>query len=222
MLLLVVLTVPAAAQLGEQRTNLAIGINGGTNFSNVTFTPTIKQNYNMGYNGGITARYISEKYFAMICGVQMELDYAQRGWNEKIESIANTYSRTMSYLEIPFLAHLAFGKDKGLQFFVNAGPQIAFLINEKEHYGGTSAWDATKRPNGVNEQYGKMAENKFDYGLAGGAGFELPTKVGHFLIEGRYYLGLGDFYKSDKKQPFEKTAHNVISVKMSYLFDITK
>lgn len=222
LLLLATLSVPAAAQLGEQRNNLAVGVNLGTNFTNVTFTPTIKQNYHTGYNGGLTARYISEKYFAMICGVQAELNYAQRGWTENIEALPNTYSRTMGYMELPFMAHLAFGKDTGVQFFVNLGPQIGFLVNEKEEYGGTAPWDPTQRPNKVNSQYGKMADNKFDYGLVGGGGFELPTKVGHFLIEGRYYFGLADFYKNGKAEKFEKTAHNVISVKLSYLFDLTK
>ncbi len=28
----------------------------------------------MGINGGVTARYISEKYFSMICGAQIELN----------------------------------------------------------------------------------------------------------------------------------------------------
>lgn len=221
-LLFTVFSTPAAAQLGEQRNNFAIGINGGANLSNVSFTPTIKQDYNLGYNGGITARYISEKYFAMICGVQVELNYSQRGWKEKIESVANTYSRTMGYLEIPFMAHLAFGKDHKAQFFLNMGPQIAFLVNEKENFGGTDKWDPSKRPNGINSQYNKLAENKFDYGLIAGAGVDIPTKIGHFLLESRYYLGLGDFYKSEKSEPFEKTAHNIISIKMSYLFDLSK
>lgn len=38
----------------------------------------------------------------------------------------------MTYLDIPFLAHLAFGNEKGLQFFINAGPQIGLLIGESE------------------------------------------------------------------------------------------
>ena len=35
--------------------------------------------------GGLTARYISEKYFAMICGAQVELNISQRGWDELFE-----------------------------------------------------------------------------------------------------------------------------------------
>lgn len=103
-------SLPALAQIGELRNNIAVGVNGGMNFSNVSFTPKIKQKTTNGMTGGLTVRYISEKYFAMICGLQMELNYSQRGWTELIEENTDTYSREMNYLEIPFLAHLAFGK----------------------------------------------------------------------------------------------------------------
>ena len=121
-ILLAGITLPAKAQIGEQRHNFAIGINGGANYSTVSFQPTIKQNGLLGITGGVTARYISEKYFAMICGAQLELNFSQRGWDEKFDpeqgfSSEDSYVRTMNYLEIPFLAHLAFGKDKGVQFF---------------------------------------------------------------------------------------------------------
>lgn len=222
LLLLLGMSIPAAAQLGEQRNNFSFGVNGGTNYNNVSFTPSIKQKGYLAYTGGLTARYISEKYFAMICGVQLELNYSQRGWEENIEDNTNTYSRTMNYLEIPFLTHLAFGKEKGTQFFINAGPQIAFLLNEKENY--STNWDASNRPNNVNYQYGKMADKKFDYGLVGGAGIEVRTGIGNFLIEGRYYLGLADFYTNNKANTnnFEKSSHNIISGRLTYLFDLKK
>ena len=137
-----------------------------------------------------------------MCGVQMEINYSQRGWSEKIEDgSGNTYSRTMNYVEIPLLAHLAFGKDalnRGVKFFINAGPQIGFFLSDKEEMSDN--WDTSQRPNGVTEQYG----------------------IGHFLLEGRYYMGLGDFYKSTKKDYFGRSAHSYIGVRATYLFDITK
>ena len=75
-ILLAGITLPAKAQIGEQRHNFAIGINGGANYSTVSFQPTIKQNGLLGITGGVTARYISEKYFAMICGAQLELNFS--------------------------------------------------------------------------------------------------------------------------------------------------
>ena len=217
--LLIAIGLPVSAQIGELRQNFAIGVNGGVNYSNVSFQPTIKQNGLLGATGGITARYISEKYFAMICGVQVELNYAQRGWDEKFDQLDDdrSYSRTMNHLEIPFLAHLAFGKDRGAQFFLNLGPQMGFLLSDKEETAGT--W---KKEQLDREPYGKKIQNNFDYGIVGGAGLEIRTKAGNFLIEGRYYFGLADFYNSTKKDYFSRSAHTTISAKIAYLFDLKK
>ena len=224
MLLASLFALPTMAQLGEERHNLALGVNLGMNMSQVDFSPQIKQESHNGMAFGITARYMSEKYFKMMCGIQAEINYSQRGWKEKIEDESgDTYSRTMNYIEIPLLAHLAFGKDdleRGMKFFVNMGPQIGFFLSEKEKM--SESWNPSYRPNGVIQQYGKMVENNFDYGILGGLGLELSTKAGHFLLEGRYYFGLSDFYKSTKKDEFGRSGHSYIVIRLSYLFDITK
>ncbi|MBE6286626.1 MAG: PorT family protein [Mediterranea massiliensis] len=213
-------TLTVRAQIGDLRNNIAIGINGGVNMNKVSFSPTVKQKNLMGITGGITARYISEKYFSMICGAQLELNFSQRGWDEFYEDFPDlTYTRTMNYVEIPFLAHIGFGKEpRGLQFFIHAGPQIGFFIGDS--FTISESWETTT--GGVTEQHTKDVENKFDYGIAGGGGLELRTKAGNFLLEGRYYYALSDFYKSTKKDYFARSAHNGITIKLTYLFDLKK
>jgi hypothetical protein len=179
-LLLTGLVFPATAQIGEPRSNFSVGVNGGVNLNSASFTPTIKQNSLMGITGGLTARYISEKYFAMICGAQVELNISQRGWDELFEMEdengqtikvpGKTYTRKMTYVDIPFLAHLAFGRERGLQFFVHAGPQIGFLIGESETIEGI---DMNTLSNTQKAIYGVKIQNKFDYGITGGGGVEL-------------------------------------------------
>lgn len=217
--LLAASTLSLQAQVGEQRNNFAIGVNGGVNISSVSFSPTVRQQNPMGINSGITARYICEKYFKMICGAQLEVNFSQRGWDEYYEDFPELqYTRKMNYIEIPFLAHLAFGKDRGLQFFIHAGPQVGFFIGDSHTQSGN--WSDYS---GITvEQHTKPVENKFDYGITGGAGLELRTKAGHFLLEGRYYYALSDFYKSTKKDYFSRSAHGVIVAKLTYLFDLTK
>ena len=48
-------TLPATAQLGEERHNFAVGINGGLNMNSVSFDPKIKQNT---FNGCHHALYV--------------------------------------------------------------------------------------------------------------------------------------------------------------------
>lgn len=217
------ISLSAQAQLQDERHNFSVGVNGGVNLSNVSFDPSIKQSKLIGPNIGVTARYISEKYFKMICGIQMEINYSQRGWKESIEDgSGDTYQRAMNYIEIPLMAHLAFGKDKGhgVRFIINLGPQVGFLLSENEKK--SDPWHPSERPNGVNEQYGKMAENKFDYGIIGGGGLEARTGIGNFILEARYYFGLSDFYNSTKKDFFSHSAHSYIGGKLTYLFDLKK
>lgn len=227
---LCVLTLPTFGQVGEARNNLSIGFNGGLNINNATFQPKIKQKTMMGAVGGLTARYISEKYFAMICGAQVEVNLSQRGWNELFEINSNnqliedksrTYSRKMSYLEVPFLAHLAFGKEVGAQVFLNLGPQVAFLLNDSEKKTGD--WTGKTLSETQVAIYNKKIDNKFDYGIVGGLGVELRTRnAGHFLLEGRYYFALSDFMGTTKKDYFSRAAHTTISAKITYLFDLKK
>ena len=214
------------AQVGELRSNLAIGANGGFNLSRVDFSPTIKQELHPGLTGGFTLRYTTEKYFSLICAAQLEVNFAQRGWNELIDDGSNnTYHRTTNYVEIPFFAHLGWGQEeRGMQFFINAGPQLGLFLNDEEYYGFSAEhpWDESQRPNNITMQYGKQVENTLEYGIAGGAGMELKTSIGNFIIEGRYFFGLSDMFGNAKADPFGRSANTTITGKISYLIDITK
>lgn len=215
--------IPVHAQLQDPRHNLAIGINGGVNLSSVSFEPSIKEKTFLTPSFGVTIRYISERYLKMFCGIQAEINYSQRGWKENIDDgTGDTYQRNMNYLEVPLMAHLAFGKDQGYgaRFVLNLGPQFGYLLSENEKK--SEAFHPNERPNGVIWQYGKTVEVKFDYGIVGGLGIEARTGIGNFLLEARYYFGLSDFYHSTKKDPFSRSAHSYIAGRLTYLFDLKK
>lgn len=214
------LSICANAQIESPRNILEIGVAGGLNMSQLDVQPTIRQNLLNGVNGGISLRYTTEKYFKMICAAQLEVNFSQRGWEEDFDDeTGNSYSRTLNYIEIPFFAHLSFGKEpRGLQFFINLGPQIGFLIGDSEDYKG--AWDKESRPATIQPIYGKEVKNKFEYGIAGGAGLELKTKAGNFFIEGRYYYGLSDIFGNSKTDDFGRSANSTITARIGYSIPI--
>lgn len=216
------LTVTATAQVGDARNTLSLGVSGGMGTSRVSFIPTIKQTLSLGPTFGVSLRHVSEKYFFLICGTQIECNFASRGWTEQIEDgSGNEYTRVANYIEVPFLAHIGFGREYyGFQGHINLGPQIGYLINEKEIYGGQQPWDVSKRPNQVTEQYGKAIENKLDYGITASAGLEMRTGSGNFGIEGRYYFGLGNIYGITKKDYFGRCANSTISIRATYSFNL--
>jgi len=64
-------------------------------------------------------------------------------------------------------------------------------------------------------------EKRFDYGIAGGVGVQLSLPhVGRFLIEGRYYYGLGNIYGDTQRDAFKRSNFGNIVIKMTYLFDL--
>ncbi|MDD3161229.1 MAG: porin family protein [Bacteroidales bacterium] len=190
-----------------------LGTSHGVTLSSVTLNPKVKQGMLKGYNGGIAMRYISEKNF----GIQAELNYSMRGWEEAMEKTPQyAYARRMSYIELPFLTHMYFGnKTRG---FINAGPKIGYFLSEKETYN----FDPTTALLSIKEQYGKKTEQKFDYGLCIGGGVEFGTGIGHFGLEGRYYLGLGDFFQTSSTTFFNAASMQTISINLVYLAPLTK
>ena len=213
-------SVAAYSQVEEPRNILEIGFAGGMNLSQMDIYPTIRQTYNKGFNGGISLRYTTEKYFKMICAAQLEINFSQRGWEEDFDDKSgNSYKRTLSYVEVPFLAHLAFGKEpRGFQFFINLGPQFGFFLDEEEEYIGD--WQIASRPSSSRPVYGKSTENKFEYGIVGGLGVELKTKAGNFFIEGRYYYGLSDIFNNSKTDDYGRSANNTITARVGYSFPL--
>ena len=236
-IILLFASLQASAQVGKYRNDLSIGVNGGYVLSNVGFTPKVNQTFHGGLTGGISFRYVCEKYFSTICAVQAEVNYAQIGWKEQIldvndAPVINTvtglpeeYSRTMNYIQIPIFAHLGWGREeKGFQFFFQAGPQIGFCLGEKTKTNfNVNDANFDDRVNSVVAQDTMAVENKFDYGIAAGLGLEYShPKIGHFQLEARYYYGLGNIYGDSKKDFFGKSNFGNIVVKLTYLFDIIR
>jgi hypothetical protein len=80
-----------------------------------------------------------------------------------------------------------------------------------------------KRSSSVVAQDTMAVEKKFDYGIAGGIGLEFShRKLGHFMIEGRYYYGLGDMYDNSKRGKFGRSANQTLMIKLTYLFDLVR
>lgn len=234
---MLLLPAVAAAQIGEHRNVLSLGVNGGYVMSNVGFTPKVNQKMYGGMTGGISFRYVCEKYFKTICSVQAEVNYAKIGWKEDLltqldQPVINPqtgapeeYSRTINYIQIPVFAHLAWGREQqGLQFFFQAGPQVGIYLSEStEASYDLSQPNVADRANQTIAQETMPVENKFDYGIAAGLGIEYShRRLGHLQLEGRYYYGLGNIYGDSKKDYFGKSNFGNIVVKLTYLFDLTK
>lgn len=224
-LLYTLFTYNVLAQVGDARRDLAIGINGGYALNQVSFSPNINQKMHGGMTMGATVRYTCEKYFSMICAIQGELNYIQLGWTEDIkygDNLSGTYKRDANYIQMPIMVNLGFGKEKGgVKGCILAGPHIGLCLGEKTSTSGEwSDMDLLARQIILHET---PIQKKFDYGITLGLGMDVSTKNGHhFTLEGRYGLSLSNILNSTKQDTFSRSANNVITVKVAYLFDILK
>ena len=182
--------------------NITIGGKGGVTLSSASFSPTVPQSMLTGMIVGAIFRYIEERHFGLIAAINLE----QRGWKEDFEEAPYSYSRTLTYIQIPFLTHIYFGSTKFDGFF-NAGPEVAYMIGESTSANfdidNFRSLDDFPKVNRSTDQFAMPVKNKFDYGISAGLGMELFLKRNHSItLEGRFYFGLGNMFGASKSDVY--------------------
>lgn len=220
-----------SAQVGEPRRDVAIGINAGVTINSVSFQPSVDQSMKISPSFGMTIKYTCEKYFKAYCALQGEINYYNLGWKQKFDPVSYPdyrYNRDVHMITVPIMARMGWGREKnrGCMGYIVAGPQIGFILGESETMSNQLKLAVEKNEQlsaSRRSQYGKALEKTFMYGITAGAGLEVHAgRVGHFMIEARYYLGLGDMFKNGKSEYFGRSANNTISVKVHWIYDVLK
>lgn len=199
--------------------NVAVGVRGGVDFSQVFFNPSVRQKFAPGMTAGVTFRYIEENHFGLIA----ELNFVQRGWAENFEEAPYNYRRTLNYIELPLLAHIFFGR-RG-RFFFNAGPQVALFLGEstKANFDPKEMASLPDFPynNRMNEQMLLSVSQKIDYGISAGLGAEFNlNKRNSLSLEARFYFGLGNIFPSKRADTYNASNQMTLSATIGYWFRI--
>lgn len=201
-LVLFSLCMGAMAQPRLQTDEMYVGVHAGVLASMVNFTPDVAQSALqpfLGPNAGFVFRYSGHK----CCGLQVELNYMQRGWHET----KTGYRRSIDYIELPFLAHIYFGKK--FRGFLNLGPQIGYALHEQHtHLPDTSA-----------PQYLSL-DSRFDWGVAGGLGMLYRSKAGVWQLEARFNYSFGDLFANHKADYFGNSNPMCLSLNLAWLWQV--
>ena len=203
--------MPQTLQILDAQTALPhrfyeLGVHGGVVSSSMVFSPTTSSMDNL-QNGyvGLSYRTQKDKYV----GLQVELNVVNRGWEESPETY--TYSRTMTYLELPFLTHLTF-ELKRLRWYINAGPSLALMLHESSTFSALTP-DAERETQHILAVY-----NKLDYSILGSTGIEwsMGKVLGH--VEARYNFGFGDIFSNNPSDFFHvsRSQYIALSVGLTY------
>lgn len=211
------LALLATAQTHYEGT-IAVGGKAGASLSRVNFNPSVEQTMLPGMTAGVMFRYVEEKNFGLIA----ELNLTQRGWKESFEESDYHYSHRFSYLELPIMTHIFFGNQRVKGFF-NLGPELNVMlgngINSNFSYEEADGLDYFIDDTRHIEQMTMKVNNRFDYGICGGAGMEINLNPKHsLLLEGRFYYGLTDVFPNHKTDIFSSSNSMSITVTLGYFY----
>ena len=218
MLSLLISTMSIGAQT-HYSSNVAIGLKGGVDFSEVFFNPHVKQTFVPGATAGVMVRYVEENHFGLIG----ELNLAQRGWKENFEEHPYQYSRSLDFIDLCFLAHIFFGR-RG-RFFFNAGPQVGYYLGEhvKSNFDPAEMTHLPDFPirNRINQQMLEPTNIKIDYGISAGLGGEFFINPKNSIcVEARFYFGLANIFSTRRADYFNASNQMSLSATIGYWFRV--
>jgi hypothetical protein len=237
-LMLLAISISFSAQVRLDKPEMYIGANVGVTESMVQFNPAIPQGFLMGYNGGFVFRYIAEKNV----GVQIELNFSQRGWteptsvsilnpfydlpqtniialpNNKVGNIININTKiyTSSYSRQLNYIELPFMTHIYIgsknRVFFNLGPKISYLISEKTLLNEIGS--------SKDVQYITPVQHPFDYGLCAGLGILFNIKGKILQLDTRANYSLSDVFDDQKKDYFATSNNLNASLNLAWLFQV--
>jgi hypothetical protein len=158
-----------------------IGIKAGVNLSNLYVDNVKDENMKVGVNIGLFSKIPLTRGFS----IQPELLYSNKGSKLTYDNIIagqGEYRFNLNYIEMPVLAVVNLTKNIN----IHAGPYVSFL---------TSANVKDLNSDGSENKVTDLKAdnfNRFDYGLAGGIGFDFQN----FTLGARYNYGLHEVGKS--------------------------
>lgn len=147
---------------------------------------------------------ISPEFVISSQGVKGDLKAKFDLWGESYD-VKWKATQSLTYLNIPIMAKIYVAE----AFSIDVGPQFGFLMSAKAKTEDESGLGDIE----MEEDNGKEDFNTFDMAIGIGATYN----IGHFMIQGRYNLGLTDIVK-DKPSDWKAMKNNVFQIGVGYRF----
>ena len=188
-----------------------VGPKFGLNFSTVTHDNEYAEKVAIpGIHAGLVLQMGGD------LAIQPEILYTQKGVRFEAEGGEEYWQQTNNYLEVPLLLKMSFGPEL-FKFFVNAGPYAAYWLSgtAKMDHMGEEVVEDYEFDDDDSDGY---SDNRFDYGIAAGAGLALKLGPGYLTGELRYDLGLADTQKVvDEWDDYEAVMNRTIGISFGYI-----
>ncbi|OFM83176.1 porin family protein [Weeksella sp. HMSC059D05] len=177
---------------------ISYGVKAGAGASNTTVIHGISET-RFGFTGGgfveIPLTYKNNLHY-----LQLEVLYANEGEYSKFTENGKKHKAFLNYINIPVLYKYYFD-DQDSDFFIEAGPQVGFLVSKNFDEKGPEIVAGT--------------ENKFDLAINLGVGYSYLRKYEANL---RYGYGLSDTYKTFGDSGTGVNRSSLFSLQFAYKF----
>lgn len=188
---------------------LGFGLKAGVNFPKYNFSGS-KSDYETNSTTNFHVTAFLDAPLSSNFSVQPGISLQGKG-AELHSSELGTYKQNTMYIEVPVNFAVKFPVQNAGNFFLGAGPYVAFGISGKNKYD--SDWGSTK----TDFEFDKDGTLKgTDFGVNFMGGFQLANG---FLIHGGYGLGLTDIRGSNNEYfPEDRLTNRVWTVGLGFLF----
>ncbi|RMG78744.1 MAG: PorT family protein [Bacteroidetes bacterium] len=216
--------------------SFSVGFRTGANLSNYQsdydydLYSNVLTKTNTGFTAGVFANIPMFENFSL----QPEINYIEKG--AKVYPRQDVYmsrnETTWRYLEIPVLAKYRITSDKG-NFYLSGGPFAGYAmsaVQDLQNWPSDGGEGGINRISDDNLKYNFRSDydtngqkdNRFDFGLAVGAGVEFNVGPGQFLLDARYGWDLTDNVQFQNGTPdnYPGTFHRDFSITAGYAFPI--
>jgi outer membrane immunogenic protein len=186
------------------------GIKGGMNVSSLSNDAGLEDSSSkIGFNAGVFLNAPLAANFS----IQPEVLYNNLGSKVTLtdfdinnNNYTAEYARHLDYISVPVM----FQYNATPSFYLEAGPQLSFLIDARDKYKSTKNGSTT---DSETRDLNTDTFNTFDFGLGLGAGYWITPKLG---INARYNAGFTDIYKENNG---DSVKNNNFQVGLAYKFN---
>jgi hypothetical protein len=193
----------------ESSAQHTLAVTGGTGFATARPYPAQEMKPIWGtYQAGISWRYYSMPRFIACFGIDVEL--LQRGFSfapypylYENKKDYKYYTRTVNSIMVPIVwqPHAYLFK-KHLRVYLEAAPTFSFNFSSKFHNDekySIKIDGSIPAPISGKYEFRPERDNRFSYGLRGGAGFDLIFGQFEFGVRAMYDFGYSDILRNRNK-----------------------
>lgn len=173
-----------------------IGVHGGYGGGSCRFLPKRESGMIWGMAmAGVSYKYYSRQLY--VGGVGAEINYLQKGYKyDKVKDSDTSFQHRLSSIELPIIWQpYIYLFNRNARFFINLGLTFS--------YNFAASTQIVSKKNGVlsdnKYDFELVRDNRWGYGLVGGAGLSVLIGRAEIVVEARYFYGFSDLFKNKTK-----------------------